>query len=115
MHKFTARIVLAGTASVMALGMAGAAHAQAFYLQEQSVRAQGRAFSGEAADTGVDSLWWNPAAIGGLEGGQASIHASAILPRGKVVDDGTLIKRPGQAATSVGGNAVAKNLSLIHI
>ncbi|QSR17709.1 OmpP1/FadL family transporter [Novosphingobium sp. KA1] len=109
MHKFTGRIVLAGTASVLALGMAGAAHAQAFYLQEQSVRAQGRAFSGEAADTGVDSLWWNPAAIGGLDGGQAAIHASAILPRGKVVDDGTLIVRPGQTPASVGGNAVSKN------
>ncbi|TCM19773.1 long-chain fatty acid transport protein [Novosphingobium sp. PhB165] len=109
MKKITGRILLAGTASAMALGAAGAAHAQAFYLQEQSVRAQGRAFSGEAADTGVDSLWWNPAAIGGLEGGQASVHASVILPKGKVVDDGTAIVRPGQAPASVGGNPVAKN------
>lgn len=109
MKKITGRILLAGTASVMALGAAGAAHAQAFYLQEQSVRAQGRAFSGEAADTGVDSLWWNPASIGGLEGGQASVHASVILPRGKVVDDGTVIVRPGQAPAAVGGNGVAKN------
>lgn len=104
-----ARILLSGTASVLAFGMAGAAHAQAFYLQEQSVRAQGRAFSGEAADTGVDSIWWNPAAIAGMEGGEASIHASAILPRGKVSDQGTVIVRPGQAAASVGGNSVQKN------
>ncbi|GFE74494.1 MULTISPECIES: OmpP1/FadL family transporter [Novosphingobium] len=109
MKRTSGRILLAGTASAIVFGFAGSAHAQAFYLQEQSVRAQGRAFSGEAADTGVDSLWWNPAAIGGLEGGQASVHASVILPRGKVVDDGTVIVRPGQAPAPVGGNGVAKN------
>lgn len=109
MKRTSGRILLAGTASALVFGFAGAAHAQAFYLQEQSVRAQGRAFSGEAADTGVDSLWWNPAAIGGLEGGQASVHASVILPRGKVVDDGTVIVRPGQAPAPVGGNGLAKN------
>ncbi|TCM36826.1 long-chain fatty acid transport protein [Novosphingobium sp. ST904] len=109
MKRTSGRILLAGTASAIVLGFAGSAHAQAFYLQEQSVRAQGRAFSGEAADTGVDSLWWNPAAIGGLDGGQASVHASVILPRGKVVDDGTVIVRPGQAPAPVGGNGVAKN------
>ncbi|MFK4870985.1 OmpP1/FadL family transporter [Novosphingobium sp. ZW T3_23] len=109
MKRNSGRILLAGTASAIVFGFAGSAHAQAFYLQEQSVRGQGRAFSGEAADTGVDSLWWNPAAIGGLEGGQASVHASVILPRGKVVDDGTVIVRPGQAPAPVGGNGVAKN------
>ncbi|WP_313435155.1 porin [Novosphingobium sp.] len=109
MKRTSGRILLAGTASAIVFGFAGSAHAQAFYLQEQSVRAQGRAFSGEAADTGVDSLWWNPAAIGGLEGGQASVHASVILPRGKVVDNGTVIVRPGQAPAPVGGNGVAKN------
>ncbi|SFF73317.1 long-chain fatty acid transport protein [Novosphingobium sp. CF614] len=103
------RIILAGTASAGALGLAGAAQAQAFYLQEQSVRAQGRAFSGEAADTGVDSMWWNPASIGGMEGGEAAVHASAILPRGKVTDQGTVIVRPAQSPASVGGVAVAKN------
>ncbi|MCJ2179058.1 OmpP1/FadL family transporter [Novosphingobium album (ex Hu et al. 2023)] len=109
MKSVYARILLSGAASAAAFSIAGTAHAQAFYLQEQSVRAQGRAFSGEAADTGVDSIWWNPAAIGGMEGGEASIHASAILPRGKVSDQGTVIVRPGQAAASVGGNPVEKN------
>ncbi|MEJ2410435.1 MAG: porin [Novosphingobium sp.] len=103
------RILLSGTASALALGTAGAAHAQAFYLQEQSVRAQGRAFSGEAADTGVDSIWWNPAAIAGMEGGEAAVHASAILPRGKVSDQGTILVRPGQAPAPVGGDPVEKN------
>ncbi len=66
----TGRTLLAGSASAAALvagigGFSSAANAQAFYLQEQSVRGQGRAFSGEAADTGVESIWWNPASIGG--------------------------------------------------
>lgn len=103
------RILLASAATAAAMTWAGSASAQAFYLQEQSVRAQGRAFSGEAADTGVDSLWWNPASIAGMQGGEASVHASYIRPRGKVVDDGTVIVRPAQAARSVGGNSVAKN------
>ena len=89
---------------------ASAANAGAFYLQEQSVRGAGRAYSGEAADTGAASLWWNPAAIGGMTGGDASLGVSAILPKGKVVDRGTLIKRPTNATpVPVGGNAVSKN------
>lgn len=109
MKNINGRIVLAGAASSLALCIAGAAHAQAFYLQEQSVRAQGRAFSGEAADTGVDSIWWNPASIGGMEGGEAAVRASAILPRGKASDQGTVIVRPAQAPASVGGDPVEKN------
>lgn len=88
---------------------AGAAHGQAFYLQEQSTRGQGRAFSGEGADTGPSSLWWNPAAIAGMERGEAVIGASAIIPKGDVVDTGTVIVRPGQPARSVGGNAISRD------
>ncbi|MBT0667978.1 outer membrane protein transport protein [Novosphingobium profundi] len=109
MNTKTGRVALSGAISLLALGFAGAAHAQAFYLQEQSVRGQGRAFSGEAADTGVESIWWNPAAIAGTQGGEASIHASAILPRGKVSDNGTYVVRPGTTGEAVGGDSVAKN------
>ncbi|MGK6357117.1 OmpP1/FadL family transporter [Sphingomonas sp. DT-207] len=87
----------------------GTANAQAFYLQEQSARGAGRAFSGEAADTGAQSLWWNPAAIAGTTEGEAAIAAAAILPRGDVVDTGTLIRRPGQPFAPVGGDAIARN------
>jgi long-chain fatty acid transport protein len=109
MKTKSGRILLAGAASVIALAYAGSASAQAFYLQEQSVRGQGRAFSGEAADTGVDSLWWNPASIADMQGGEAAVRGSIIRPRGKVVDDGTLIVRPGQRPASVGGNPIAKD------
>lgn len=50
-------------AGVLMASVAAPAFAGSFYLQEQSVRGAGRAFSGEAADQGVSSLWWNPASI----------------------------------------------------
>ena len=109
MKTFKGRLLAGGAVVAASLGVANAANAQAFYLQEQSVRAQGRAFSGEAADTGIDSIWWNPSAIGGTEGGEASVHASAIIPRGEVADNGTIIVRPGQALAPVGGDPVEKN------
>lgn len=99
--------------AVSALGslfaFSGTANAQAFYLQEQSARGAGRAFSGEAADTGAQSLWWNPASIAGMTEAEAAIAAAAILPRGEVVDTGTLIRRPGGAFGPVGGDSTARN------
>ena len=57
-------MLLFGTAGVLFLTAGSPAHAAGFYLQEQSVRGWGRANSGEVADQGPASLWWNPAAIG---------------------------------------------------
>lgn len=104
------KILLAAASTLSSVfAFSGAAHAQAFYLQEQSAKAAGRAFSGEVADQGAASLWWNPAAIAGIQQGDAVIGAAAILPKGKVVDNGTLIRRPGQAYASVGGNSVSED------
>lgn len=80
-----------------------------FYLQDQSAKGTGRAYSGEVADQGAESLWWNPAAIGGLDGGSAAISATEILPRADVSNVGTLIVRPGQAPAPVGGDQVNRN------
>ena len=106
--SFSLRTLLVSGVAIAAT-VPSVANAAAFYLQEQSVKAAGRAFSGEVADTGAQSLWWNPAAIAGMTGGDGYIGASAILPRGRVVDNGTLIVRPGQAPASVGGNGVSRN------
>src|SRR6185369_17654338 len=89
--------------------IASSAHAAAFYLQEQSVRGAGRAFSGEGADQGAASLWWNPAAIGGMTGGDATLGISEIMPRGRVDNEGTIIVRPGQDPAPVGGNQSSHN------
>jgi len=109
MQKNIRSIALAATASTIALVGTGVAHASAFYLQEQSVRAAGRAFSGEAADQGAASLWWNPAAIAGNESSSIYGGISAILPKGKVSNVNTQIIRPGQAPAAVGGNQVSVN------
>jgi len=109
MTKFSRGALLAATVSVLSAGIATSANAAAFYLQEQSVRGAGRAFSGEVADQGAASLWWNPAAIGGMTGGDAAVGLSEIMPRGNVHNNGTLIVRPGQAPAPVGGNADAHN------
>jgi len=101
--------LVAATALAGAFGFSASANAQAFYLQEQSARAAGRAFSGEAADTGAASLWWNPASIAGMTDAEATVNASLILPRGEVSDTGTLIRRPGGTFAPVGGDAVTRN------
>lgn len=91
------------TLALLGAGLPGAAHAGGFYLQEQSAKGAGRAFSGEVADQGPESLWWNPAAIGGLEGLSSYVSASAVLPKGDITNFNTRIVRPGQAPAPVGG------------
>lgn len=107
MTRMTTRLLTVAGAAAFASGLSAPAHAAAFYLQEQSARGAGRAFSGEGADTGSASLWWNPAAIGGLSGGDASLNVSEIMPHASVVDKGTIIVRPGQAPAPVGGISTA--------
>ena len=100
---------LTAVSGIAALGFGSAAHAAGFYLQEQSAQAIGRAFSGEAADQGPESLWWNPAAIAGATHVEGYVSGAAILPSGDVNDAGTVIVRPGQAPAGVGGAATASN------
>ena len=99
------RLLLFGTTGLLILTASAPAGAAGFYLQQQSVRGWGRANSGEVADQGAASLWWNPAAIAGTRGPEASFGATGIMPRGRVHDDGTLIDRPGAAPEPVGGVA----------
>lgn len=103
------RILFAG-AGILASGLISApAAAAGFYIQEQSVRGAGRAYSGEAADVGVQSIWWNPAAIARLHRAQAYAGAQAIWIEAQVNDAGSTIHRPGQAQASVGGEAHQSN------
>ena len=107
--NFRRAALLGATTAATMLG-AASAQAAGFYLQEQSAKAVGRAFSGEAADQGASSLWWNPAAIAGNATSSAYVSASAILPNTKVSNVNTLIKRPTNAApVAVGGNQVSND------
>jgi long-chain fatty acid transport protein len=97
------RLLLFGTSAGLIM-TAGTAEAAGFYLQEQSVKGWGRANSGEVADQGAASLWWNPAAIAGATEAEATFGATAIFPNGRVSDSGTLIDRPGAPPLPVGGD-----------
>ncbi len=103
------RLLLFGTAAGLVMTGAGTAEAAGFYLQEQSVRGWGRANSGEVADQGAASLWWNPASIAGATESEAVFGATGILPTGKVEDAGTLIDRPGAAPAPVGGPSLLRD------
>jgi long-chain fatty acid transport protein len=102
-------LLLFGTTFGAGLMAAAPLQAAGFYLQEQSVRGWGRANSGEVADQGPDSLWWNPAAIGGADRMSASFGATAVFPRGRIADNGTLIDRPVVPPLPVGGPGVLDN------
>lgn len=82
------------------------AWAGAFYLQEQSVRGAGRAYSGEVADQGTASLWWNPAAIASVKDKEIYVGANAVLVKSRLDDAGSTLTRPaiaGGATVAVGG------------
>ena len=98
-------MLLFGTTAGLIMTAAGTAQAAGFYLQEQSVRGWGRANSGEVADQGAASLWWNPASIAGSTKSEAVFGATGILPSGRVDDAGTLIDRPGAPPLPVGGQS----------
>lgn len=88
------RTRLAVGVAFVALVAASQASASAFYLQEQSVRGTGRAYSGEVADKGVGSLWWNPASIAGIARSEAYFGLNAIQVDSKVTNTGSTITRP---------------------
>ncbi len=95
---------VAVTAS-LALLLPSTGRASGFYLQDQSARGTGRAYSGEAADQGADSMWWNPASIAGIQQSEVDSNIAGILLWSKAKDEGSTIDRFGQTAPVGGGNS----------
>ncbi|CAN7595693.1 outer membrane protein transport protein [Phenylobacterium sp. LjRoot225] len=93
---------LFASAAVTAAALAAEAQAGGFYLQEQSVRGAGRAYSGEVADTGVASLWWNPAAIA-RSGREAYFGAHGLIVDGSVGNTGSTLTYPGGVTLPIRG------------
>lgn len=87
--------LLASAALAAATGLAAQANAAAFYLQEQSTKAVGRAFSGEVSEQGAQQQWWNPAAIGGISGFQNYVGLSFIDPTADATNINSRVVRPG--------------------
>ncbi|AQR61095.1 long-chain fatty acid transporter [Brevundimonas sp. LM2] len=76
--------------------------AESFFLKEQSVRGAGRAYSGETADTGVSSLWWNPASIA-RSGREVYVGLHGLLLDSGVDNAGSTITYPGGTTVPVTG------------
>ena len=87
-------ILMAGV-GLLTLSMAGVASAAGFYLEDQSTRASGRAFSGEAADMGAASIWYNPAAIAGIDQSELEASLTPILVDAHVSDSNSTITQGG--------------------
>ena len=77
------------TAAVAAATLASGAQAAGFYLKEQSVVGQGRAFAGSAAGTdGASAAYFNPAGIVGVAE-QVEVGVHYIKPDVTVTNDGS--------------------------
>jgi len=93
-----------GGLAVLMTSVAAPAFAGSFYLQEQSVRGAGRAYSGEAADRGVSSLWWNPAAIA-RSGREVYVGMHGLKIDSTVENAGSTITYPGGTTVPVQGQS----------
>ena len=100
------KAILLAASAVGAAGLSTPADAAGFYVQEQSARGLGRAYSGEVTDTGSASLFWNPAAIASVQNGDYYTGFHVVSVHARVADQGSTIQRPFQAPASVGGSAV---------
>ena len=79
------------TAAVAAATLASGAQAAGFYLKEQSVVGQGRAFAGSAAGTdGASAAYFNPAGLIGVES-QIELGVHYIEPDVTVTDNGSAV------------------------
>lgn len=76
--------------------------AGSFYLQEQSARGAGRAYSGEGADKGAASLWWNAASIA-RSGREVYVGAHGLLLESNVDNAGSYVTYPGGANVPIQG------------
>ena len=76
--------------SALLAGVAAPAMAGSFYLQEQSTRGAGRAYSGEGADMGAQSLWWNAASIA-RSGRELYVGAHGLIIDSDVDNNGSTL------------------------
>src|ERR1700755_3186317 len=87
--------MLTAVTAASALAMAGQAQAAAFYIQEKSTKALGRAFWGEVSERGAQQMWWNPAAIGGIDSIQNYVGFTAIIPHADSTNVNSTITKSG--------------------
>ena len=72
------------------LVLSSRAWAAGFYLQEQSAVAMGTAFAGASAEPrNASIIYYNPAGMAELDGGQISVNSDVIFARDNMVDRGS--------------------------
>ncbi len=87
---------ISAIAALLLLGSAAPAMAGGFYLQEQSARELGRAFSGEAASAdNASTVYYNPAGMTELEGINFQLGGELLLVNSRQENRGTTRTIPG--------------------
>ena len=88
MHNRILRVSLLSAVCIAALS--SGANAAGFYLQEQSVRGLGSAFSGSTTNLDdASTIFFNPAGMTKLDGLQAQGGVHVLLPSSDLDDTGT--------------------------
>ncbi len=88
--RILGRVSAAALLAATAAAVAAPASAGSFYLPEQSVRGIGRANSGEGADMGASSLWWNAASIA-RSGREVYVGAHGLIVDSDVDNTGSTL------------------------
>jgi len=103
MTKTLFRAHLLAAAAVAALAAPLPTDAAGFFLKEQSVSGQGTSFAGITAGGNGDAsaMFYNPAALGLVKGGQVVQTVTGIMPKSEV-ESASATRRP-----AFGGGAVA--------
>ncbi len=108
--RHTTKLLL--SLSALAILTPAAANAAGFYIQEQSVRGLGSAFSGSV--TSIDdasTIYFNPAGMTKLERAQVNLGVNLLVPSAKLKDNGSTFDvngpfppAPGPVGGGNGGN-----------
>lgn len=98
--KFLPLLGATALVTLSAFAASTPAHAGGFYLQEQSAKEAGRAFSGEAASADDPStVYYNPAGMTELPGIQTSVGGSLLFASAHQVNRGSNRTVPGLPVT----------------
>ncbi len=98
-------LAYAGLTASLLFCTSQSAQAAGFYIQEQSVKGLGYAFSGST--TSIDdasTLYFNPAGMTKLEGSQINAGVHLLLPKADLTDTGTTVPFGAAVGTDDGGN-----------
>jgi long-chain fatty acid transport protein len=105
MIRTSHKLLLVSSIAVMTMGLTSGAQAAGFYLQEQSASGLGNAFAGSGAQPRDASvIFFNPAGMTYLEGGNANLGVHVLVPKSSISDEGTTLPAGAPGSTGDGGN-----------